>query len=125
MLADEPANADAVGATRAYVRYQPLGPVLAVMPWNFPLWQVVRFAAPALMAGNVGILKHASNVPQSALYLADVFARGGFPDGCFQTLLIGSAKVEAILRDPRVRRRDTDRQRAGRAGRSPPSPVTR
>ena len=102
MLADEPANADAVGATRAYVRYQPLGVVLAVMPWNFPLWQAVRFAAPALMAGNVGILKHASNVPQSALYLADVLARGGFPDGCFQTLLIGSAKVEAILRDPRV-----------------------
>ncbi|HEY6573503.1 MAG TPA: NADP-dependent succinic semialdehyde dehydrogenase [Mycobacterium sp.] len=102
MLADEPANADAVGATRAYVRYQPLGVVLAVMPWNFPLWQAVRFAAPALMAGNVGILKHASNVPQSALYLADVLTRGGFPDGCFQTLLIGSAKVEAILRDPRV-----------------------
>ena len=102
MLADEPANADAVGASRAYVRYQPLGIVLAVMPWNFPLWQAVRFAAPALMAGNVGILKHASNVPQSALYLADVLARGGFPDGCFQTLLIGSAKVEGILRDPRV-----------------------
>jgi succinate-semialdehyde dehydrogenase/glutarate-semialdehyde dehydrogenase len=102
MLADEPANADAVGAGRAYVRYQPLGVVLAVMPWNFPLWQAVRFAAPALMAGNVGILKHASNVPQSALYLADVLARGGFPDGCFQTLLIGSGKVEAILRDSRV-----------------------
>jgi succinate-semialdehyde dehydrogenase/glutarate-semialdehyde dehydrogenase len=102
MLADEPANADAVGAARAYVRYQPLGVVLAVMPWNFPLWQAVRFAAPALMAGNVGILKHASNVPQSALYLADVLARGGFPDGCFQTLLIGSGKVEAILRDSRV-----------------------
>src|SRR4029077_17173712 len=75
---------------------------LAVMPWNFPLWQAVRFAAPALMAGNVGILKHASNVPQSALYLADVIARGGFPDGCFQTLLIPSSAVEAILRDPRV-----------------------
>jgi succinate-semialdehyde dehydrogenase/glutarate-semialdehyde dehydrogenase len=102
MLADEPANADAVGAARAYVRYQPLGVVLAVMPWNFPMWQAVRFAAPALMAGNVGILKHASNVPQSALYLADVLARGGFPDGCFQTLLIGSGKVEAILRDSRV-----------------------
>jgi succinate-semialdehyde dehydrogenase / glutarate-semialdehyde dehydrogenase len=102
MLADEPANADAVGASRAYVRHQPLGIVLAVMPWNFPLWQAVRFAAPALMAGNVGILKHASNVPQSALYLADVLARGGFPDGCFQTLLIGSGKVEGILRDPRV-----------------------
>ncbi|MGH3595656.1 MAG: aldehyde dehydrogenase family protein, partial [Mycobacterium sp.] len=75
---------------------------LAVMPWNFPLWQAVRFAAPALMAGNVGILKHASNVPQTALYLADVIARGGFPDGCFQTLLVPSSAVEAILRDPRV-----------------------
>ena len=102
MLADEPADAAAVGASKAFARYQPLGVVLAVMPWNFPLWQAVRFAAPALMAGNVGILKHASNVPQSALYLADVIARGGFPDGCFQTLLIPSSAVEAILRDPRV-----------------------
>jgi succinate-semialdehyde dehydrogenase / glutarate-semialdehyde dehydrogenase len=102
MLADEPADAAAVGASKAFARYQPLGIVLAVMPWNFPLWQAVRFAAPALMAGNVGILKHASNVPQSALYLADVIARGGFPDGCFQTLLIPSSAVEAILRDPRV-----------------------
>jgi len=76
--------------------------VLAVMPWNFPLWQAVRFAAPALMAGNVGILKHASNVPQSALYLSDVIARGGFPDGCFQTLLVSASVVERILRDPRV-----------------------
>jgi succinate-semialdehyde dehydrogenase / glutarate-semialdehyde dehydrogenase len=102
MLADEPADAAAVGASRAYARYQPLGVVLAVMPWNFPLWQAVRFAAPALMAGNVGILKHASNVPQSALYLADVISRGGFPTGCFQTLLIPSSAVERILRDPRV-----------------------
>jgi succinate-semialdehyde dehydrogenase / glutarate-semialdehyde dehydrogenase len=102
MLADEPADAAAVGASKAFARYQPLGIVLAVMPWNFPLWQAVRFAAPALMAGNVGILKHASNVPQCALYLADVIARGGFPDGCFQTLLIPSSAVEAILRDPRV-----------------------
>jgi succinate-semialdehyde dehydrogenase / glutarate-semialdehyde dehydrogenase len=102
MLADEPADPGAVGASKAYARYQPLGVVLAVMPWNFPLWQAVRFAAPALMAGNVGILKHASNVPQCALYLADVIGRGGFPDGCFQTLLISSAEVEAILRDPRV-----------------------
>src|SRR6478672_11564829 len=102
LLADEPAEASKVGAKKAYLRYQPLGVVLAVMPWNFPLWQAVRFAAPALMAGNVGLLKHASNVPQCALYLADVIGRGGFPDGCFQTLLISSAQVEAILRDPRV-----------------------
>src|ERR1700733_7619550 len=101
MLADEPADAAAVGASKAFLRHQPLGVVLAVMPWNFPLWQVVRFAAPALMAGNVGILKHASNVPQSALYLADVIARGGFPDGCFQTLLVPSSAVEKILRDRR------------------------
>lgn len=82
LLADEPAEAAAVGASKALARYQPLGVVLAVMPWNFPLWQTVRFAAPALMAGNVGLLKHASNVPQCALYLADVIARGGFPEDC-------------------------------------------
>jgi succinate-semialdehyde dehydrogenase/glutarate-semialdehyde dehydrogenase len=99
MLADEVVQTD---AQRSFVRYQPLGVVLAVMPWNFPLWQAVRFAAPALMAGNVGILKHASNVPQTALYLADVISRGGFPDGCFQTLLVPSSAVETILRDPRV-----------------------
>lgn len=105
LLADEhPAAADVEdsGAVRAYVRYRPLGPVLAVMPWNFPLWQVVRFAAPALMAGNTGLLKHASNVPQTALYLGDLFHRAGFPAGCFQTLLVGSKAVEGILRDPRV-----------------------
>jgi succinate-semialdehyde dehydrogenase/glutarate-semialdehyde dehydrogenase len=101
-LADEPADAGAVGAVRAYARYQPLGPVLAVMPWNFPLWQAMRFAAPALMAGNVGLLKHASNVPQTALFMEDLFARAGFPDGVFQTLLIGSGKVEGVLRDHRV-----------------------
>jgi succinate-semialdehyde dehydrogenase / glutarate-semialdehyde dehydrogenase len=101
-LADEPAHADSVGAQTAYVTYQPLGPVLAIMPWNFPLWQAMRFAAPALMAGNVGLLKHASNVPQTALFLQDLFARGGFPDGTFQTLLVGSGRIEAILRDPRV-----------------------
>jgi succinate-semialdehyde dehydrogenase / glutarate-semialdehyde dehydrogenase len=101
-LADEVADAGAVNASRALARYQPLGVVLAVMPWNFPLWQVVRFAAPALMAGNVGLLKHASNVPQCALYLEDLFSRAGFPRGCFQTLLIGSAAVEGVLRDPRV-----------------------
>jgi len=102
LLADEPADPAKVGAKKAYIRYQPLGVVLAVMPWNFPLWQAVRFAAPALMAGNVGLLKHASNVPQSALYLSDVITRGGFPEGCFQTLLVSSSAVERILRDPRV-----------------------
>jgi succinate-semialdehyde dehydrogenase / glutarate-semialdehyde dehydrogenase len=101
-LADEPADAGAVGAERAYVSYQPLGPVLAIMPWNFPLWQAMRFAAPALMAGNVGLLKHASNVPQTALFMQDLFARAGFPDGAFQTLLVGSKRVEPILRDGRV-----------------------
>ncbi len=101
-LADEPADAGAVGAASAFARYQPLGPVLAVMPWNFPLWQVMRFAAPALMAGNVGLLKHASNVPQTALFLGELFRRAGFPDGAFQTLLIGSGKVEGVLRDHRV-----------------------
>jgi succinate-semialdehyde dehydrogenase/glutarate-semialdehyde dehydrogenase len=103
MLADEPlADPSKVGASRAFARYQPLGVVLAVMPWNFPLWQVVRFAAPALMAGNVGLLKHASNVPQCALYLEDLYRRVGFPDGAFQTLLVGAGAVEGILRDPRV-----------------------
>ena len=101
-LADEPADAAAVGAKNAYVCYQPLGPVLAIMPWNFPLWQAMRFAVPALMAGNVGLLKHASNVPQTALFMQDLFARAGFPAGTFQTLLVGSARVEAILRDGRV-----------------------
>jgi succinate-semialdehyde dehydrogenase/glutarate-semialdehyde dehydrogenase len=72
------------------------------MPWNFPLWQVMRFAAPALMAGNVGLLKHSSNVPQTALYLQDLFAEAGFPTGVFQTLLVGAAQVERVLRDPRV-----------------------
>ncbi|MEH1017468.1 NADP-dependent succinic semialdehyde dehydrogenase [Micromonospora sp. CPCC 206060] len=102
-LADTPADAAAVGARQAFVRYQPIGPVLAVMPWNFPLWQVVRFAAPALMAGNTGLLKHASNVPQTALWLAELFHRAGFPAGAFQTLLVDSDAVERILADPRVR----------------------
>ncbi|MFD9882948.1 NADP-dependent succinic semialdehyde dehydrogenase [Streptomyces alboflavus] len=105
LLADEyPADDDVrdSGASRTFVRYRPVGVVLAVMPWNFPLWQVVRFAAPALMAGNVGLLKHASNVPQTALYLGDLFRRAGFDEGCFQTLLIGSGAVEGVLRDPRV-----------------------
>ncbi|HTS59786.1 MAG TPA: NAD-dependent succinate-semialdehyde dehydrogenase [Terriglobales bacterium] len=98
-LADEVIE---TGAKRSYVRYQPLGPILAVMPWNFPFWQVVRFAAPALMAGNVGLLKHASNVPQCALTLEEIFARAGFPSGAFQTLLIGARQVDAILADPRI-----------------------
>jgi succinate-semialdehyde dehydrogenase/glutarate-semialdehyde dehydrogenase len=102
MLADAPVDAAGVKATRAYVRWQPLGPVLAVMPWNFPLWQAMRFAAPALMAGNVGLLKHASNVPQTALWMEELFRRAGFPDDVFQTLLVGSDKVEQILRDDRV-----------------------
>lgn len=89
-------------AKHSFVRFQPLGPVLAVMPWNFPFWQVFRFAAPALMAGNVGLLKHASNVPQCALAIEAIFRRAGFPEGAFQTLLIGSDKVEGILKDPRV-----------------------
>ena len=101
-LADEPADAAAVKAVEAYTCYQPLGPVLAVMPWNFPLWQAMRFAAPALMAGNVGLLKHASNVPQTALYMEELFRRAGFPADVFQTLLVGSDLVESILRDDRV-----------------------
>jgi succinate-semialdehyde dehydrogenase/glutarate-semialdehyde dehydrogenase len=89
-------------ASRSYVRYQPLGVILVVMPWNFPFWQVFRFIAPGLMAGNVGLLKHASNVPQCALRVEDILLRAGFPEGAFQTLLIGSDKVDGILNDPRV-----------------------
>src|SRR5712692_6728835 len=89
-------------ASRSYVRYQPLGAVLAVMPWNFPFWQVLRFAAPALMAGNVGVLKHASNVPQCALAIEEIFARAGFERGAFQSLLIGSAKVSSVIQDQRI-----------------------
>src|SRR5256885_5888022 len=98
-LADEIVE---TGAKRSCIRYQPMGPVLAVMLWNFPFWQVLRFAAPALMAGNVGLLKHASIVPQCALMIEDLFRRAGFPQGAFQTLLIGSQKVEKILDDARV-----------------------
>jgi succinate-semialdehyde dehydrogenase/glutarate-semialdehyde dehydrogenase len=115
-LADEPVEPSEVGAVRAYARYQPLGPVLAVMPWNFPLWQVVRFLAPALMAGNTGLLKHASNVPGTALFLEELVRRAGFPDDVFQTLLIGSDRVERVLRDPRVRAATlTGSEQAGRA----------
>jgi succinate-semialdehyde dehydrogenase/glutarate-semialdehyde dehydrogenase len=98
-LADEEVKAS---ATRSFVRCLPIGPVLAVMPWNFPFWQVFRFAAPALMAGNVGLLKHASNVPQCALAIEEVFREAGFPDGAFQTLLVGSSRVARILEDDRV-----------------------
>jgi succinate-semialdehyde dehydrogenase/glutarate-semialdehyde dehydrogenase len=105
LLADEhpaPEDVGDSGGTGAYVRYRPLGPVLAVMPWNFPLWQVIRFAAPALMAGNTGLLKHASNVPRTALLLEEIFERAGFPVGCFQALLLPSSEVEGVIRDPRV-----------------------
>jgi succinate-semialdehyde dehydrogenase/glutarate-semialdehyde dehydrogenase len=98
-LADEQVDTN---ATRSYIRYQPLGPILAVMPWNFPFWQVFRFAAPALMVGNVALLKHASNVPQSALAIEDLLRRAGFPDGAFQTLLIESEQVERMLDAGRV-----------------------
>ncbi|MCU1256556.1 MAG: aldehyde dehydrogenase [Candidatus Angelobacter sp.] len=98
-LADEEAKTN---ATRSFVRHQPIGPVLAVMPWNFPFWQVFRFAAPALMAGNVGLLKHASNVPQCALAIEDIFHRAGFPEGAFQTLLIGSDRMNNVIADSRI-----------------------
>ncbi|MGZ4670300.1 MAG: NADP-dependent succinic semialdehyde dehydrogenase [Blastococcus sp.] len=101
-LKPQPRDSEALGAEDAYVVYQPIGVVLAIMPWNFPLWQAMRFAAPALMAGNVGLLKHASNVTQTALYLEELFVKAGFPDHVFQTLLIGSKEVERVLRDDRV-----------------------
>ncbi len=89
-------------ASKSYIRYQPIGIVLAVMPWNYPFWQVFRFIAPGLMAGNVGLLKHASNVPQCALKIEEILLRAGFPSGVFQTLLIGASQVDRILNDPRV-----------------------
>ena len=98
-LADEIVE---TGAKRSFIRYLPIGPVLAIMPWNFPFWQVFRFVAPALMAGNVGLLKHASSVPQCALKIEDIVRRAGFPEGVFQTLLIGSGPVDGILNDSRV-----------------------
>src|SRR5689334_17697986 len=98
-LADELVE---TSASRSYIHYQPLGVILAVMPWNFPFWQVFRFIAPGLMAGNVGLLKHASNVPQCALKIEDILRRAGFPEGAFQTLLIGSQRVDDLLNDPRI-----------------------
>jgi succinate-semialdehyde dehydrogenase/glutarate-semialdehyde dehydrogenase len=99
MLAEQERTTD---ASRSYVRFDPLGPVLAVMPWNFPFWQVFRFAAPALMAGNVGVLKHASNVPRCAVQIEEVFRDAGFPRGAFATVLVGSSKVPALIADPRI-----------------------
>ena len=99
-LADEPVDA---AADHSWIAHQPLGPVLAIMPWNFPFWQLFRFAAPALMAGNVGLLKHASNVPGCAMAIEEIFRRAGFPDGAFQSLLVESDRVSSILEDPRVR----------------------
>src|SRR6266481_5867511 len=98
-LEDEVAQTD---ARRSYVHYEPMGPILAIMPWNFPFWQVFRFAAPALMAGNVGLLKHAATVPQCALAIEEIFRDAGFPEGCFQTLLVGSDKVKKMVEDRRV-----------------------
>ncbi|HEX6105628.1 MAG TPA: NAD-dependent succinate-semialdehyde dehydrogenase [Gemmatimonadales bacterium] len=98
-LADERVE---TSAARSWVRYQPIGPVLAIMPWNFPFWQVFRFAAPALMAGNVGLLKHSSSVPQCALAIEEVFRRAGFPEGVFQALLLETEQVRRVIEDPRV-----------------------
>ena len=99
-LADVAIDTD---ASHSFVKYQPLGIVLAVMPWNFPFWQVFRFAAPALMAGNVGLLKHASNVPQAALAIEEILLKAGFPAGAFQALLVGADQVATILADERVK----------------------
>ncbi len=118
-LRDEPAPAN---GKRSYVAFQPLGIVLAVMPWNYPFWQVIRFAAPALMAGNAAVLKHASNVPQAALALEELMRDAGFPEGLFRTLLLAGAQVEPVIADPRIRAvtltgsSDTGRRIAALAG---------
>src|SRR6202030_1518747 len=112
-LADEVVE---TGAMKSFIRYLPIRPILGAMPWNLPFWQVFRFAAPALMAGNVGLLKHASNVPQCALKIEEIFREAGFPEGAFQTLLIGSQQVDGIIRDPRVKAVTlTGSERAGSA----------
>src|SRR5437763_3283488 len=112
-LADEPVK---TGAKESFIRYEPMGTILAVMPWNFPFWQVFRFAAPALMAGNVAVLKHASNVPQCALAIEKIFRDAGFGPGVFQTLLIDNETVERIIRDPTEQAVTlTGSERAGRA----------
>ncbi|MCI0393866.1 MAG: NAD-dependent succinate-semialdehyde dehydrogenase [Chloroflexi bacterium] len=112
-LADEPAETD---ASRSYVRYQPLGPILAIMPWNFPFWQLFRFAAPAIMAGNVALLKHAPNVPQCALAIEEIFSRAGFPPGVMQNLFIEPEAARALLADRRIRAATlTGSVRAGRS----------
>ena len=121
MLADAPI---ATGTAQSFVRYQPLGVVLAVMPWNFPFWQVFRLAAPALMAGNVVLLKHASNVPQCALRIEEILRPAGVPDGVFQTLLVDVTQVPRLVADPRVAAVSlTGSEMAGDAGREPGRPA--
>lgn len=113
LLADDPIPTK---ATKSYVHYQPIGPVLAVMPWNFPMWQVIRFAAPALMVGNVGLLKHASNVPQTALAIEDLFRRAGVPEGVFTNLFVESKDVADLIHDPRIKAVTiTGSERAGKS----------
>jgi succinate-semialdehyde dehydrogenase/glutarate-semialdehyde dehydrogenase len=124
LLADVPHTVGGADGARVFTRYEPLGPVLAVMPWNFPYWQVFRFVCPALMTGNVGLLKHASNVPQCALAIEEVLTEAGFPAGVFQTLLVGSSKIEGVIDDDRVRAvtltgsEPAGRQVGGHAGRN-------
>src|SRR5271154_7603537 len=102
ILADEVIETGApIGSKKSFIRYRPIGPILAVMPWNFPFWQVIRFAAPALMAGNVGLLKHASSVPQCGMALEDLFLRAGFAEGCFQNLLLENEAVARVIEDSR------------------------
>jgi succinate-semialdehyde dehydrogenase/glutarate-semialdehyde dehydrogenase len=110
-----PGGGTSDGGRRSFIRYEPVGPVLAIMPWNFPIWQVFRFAAPAIMAGNVALLKHAPNVPQCAMAIENIFTRAGVPRGVFQNLPIGTDQVRAVLADPRVRAVTlTGSERAGR-----------